>query len=113
MSRKDTVYITAPHGDGLEKSRTWFRKYVKVVPHPRTNYLQNKLKTFLRTAGIVNHEINEAKRLGQIDTSIMEEIVQRRRKAAEVAAGSSAEFPDHERLENKPNTGFKSCGEYE
>lgn len=30
MPRKVTVYITAPPGDGLEKSRTWFREYVKV-----------------------------------------------------------------------------------
>ncbi|KAI7896702.1 uncharacterized protein EV154DRAFT_491893, partial [Mucor mucedo] len=29
MPRKVTVYITAPPGDGLEKSRTWFCEYVK------------------------------------------------------------------------------------
>lgn len=30
MPRKVIVYITAPPGDGLEKSRVWFREYVKV-----------------------------------------------------------------------------------
>lgn len=30
MPRKVTVYITGPPGDGLEKSRVWFREYVKV-----------------------------------------------------------------------------------
>lgn len=30
MPRKVTVYISAPPGDGLEKSRNWFREYVKV-----------------------------------------------------------------------------------
>lgn len=30
MPRKVTIYISAPPGDGLEKSRTWFREYVKV-----------------------------------------------------------------------------------
>ncbi|KAI7877883.1 uncharacterized protein EV154DRAFT_56748 [Mucor mucedo] len=31
MPRKVTVYITALPGDGLERSRTWFREYVKVI----------------------------------------------------------------------------------
>ncbi|KAG2211234.1 hypothetical protein INT47_006354 [Mucor saturninus] len=31
MPRKYTVYITAPPGDGLGKSRTWFREYVKAA----------------------------------------------------------------------------------
>lgn len=30
MPRKVVVYISAPPGDGLEKSRNWFREYVKV-----------------------------------------------------------------------------------
>lgn len=30
MPRKVTVYISAPPGDSLEKSRNWFREYVKV-----------------------------------------------------------------------------------
>ncbi|KAI7891453.1 mitochondrial import inner membrane translocase subunit Tim54, partial [Mucor mucedo] len=77
MPRKVTVYITAPPGDGLEKSRTWFREYVKPI----------------LVAGAVDCEIKEAKSPGQIETSVMEEIVQRRREAAEAA-------------KNKSNTGF-------
>lgn len=29
MPRKVLVYISAPPGDSLEKSRNWFREYVK------------------------------------------------------------------------------------
>ncbi|KAI7891446.1 inner membrane protein import complex subunit Tim54-domain-containing protein [Mucor mucedo] len=91
MPRKVTVYITAPPGDGLEKSRTWFREYVKPI----------------LVAGAVDYEIKEAKSPGQIETSVMEEIVQRRREAAAEAA-TIAESTDHEPLENKSNTGFTS-----
>ncbi|KAG2193287.1 hypothetical protein INT47_008648 [Mucor saturninus] len=62
MPRTVTVYITAPPGDGLEKSRTWFREYVKPI----------------LVAGAVDYEIKEAKSPGQIETSVMEEIIQRR-----------------------------------
>ncbi|KAG2193289.1 hypothetical protein INT47_008650 [Mucor saturninus] len=89
MPRKVTVYITAPPGDGLEKSRTWFREYVKPI----------------LVAGAVDYEIKEAKSPGQIETSVMEEIVQRRREAVEA---SNAESTDHEPLEHKSNTGFTS-----
>jgi hypothetical protein len=30
MPRKVTIYIAPPPGDGFEKSRVWFREYVKV-----------------------------------------------------------------------------------
>ncbi|KAG2199828.1 hypothetical protein INT47_009441, partial [Mucor saturninus] len=69
MPRKVTVYITAPPGDGLEKSRTWFREYVKPI----------------LVAGAVDYEIKEAKSPGQIETSVMEEIVHRCREAAEAS----------------------------
>ncbi|KAG2191450.1 hypothetical protein INT47_012747 [Mucor saturninus] len=93
MPRKVTVYITAPPGDGLEKSRTWFREYVKPI----------------LVAGAVDYEIKEAKSPGQIETSVMEEIIQRRREAAEAA--SNTESADHEPLENKSNTGFTSTAD--
>ncbi|KAI7873148.1 mitochondrial import inner membrane translocase subunit Tim54, partial [Mucor mucedo] len=89
MPRKVTVYITAPPGDGLEKSRTWFREYVKPI----------------LVAGAVDYEIKEAKSPGQIGASVMEEIVQRRREAVEVA---NAESADHEQLKHKSDTGFTS-----
>ncbi|KAG2199997.1 hypothetical protein INT47_000347 [Mucor saturninus] len=89
MPRKVTVYITAPPGDGLEKSRTWFREYVKPI----------------LVAGAVDYEIKEAKSPGQIETSVMEEIVHRRREAVEA---SNAESTVHEPLEHKSDTGFTS-----
>ncbi|KAI7891425.1 mitochondrial import inner membrane translocase subunit Tim54, partial [Mucor mucedo] len=67
MPRKVTVYITALSGDGLEKSRIWFREYVKPI----------------LVAGAVDYEIKEAKSPGQIETSVMEKIVQRRCEAVE------------------------------
>ncbi|KAG2192217.1 hypothetical protein INT47_006585, partial [Mucor saturninus] len=80
MPRKVTVYITAPPDDGLEKSRTWFREYVK--------------------------EIKEAKSPNQIEASVMKEIIQSRREPAE--ASSNTESADHGPLEIKSNTGFTS-----
>ncbi|KAI7891374.1 mitochondrial import inner membrane translocase subunit Tim54, partial [Mucor mucedo] len=67
MPFKVTLYIIAAPGDGLEKGRTWFREYVKPI----------------LVAGAVDYEIKEAKSPGQIETSVMEEIVQRRREAVE------------------------------
>ncbi|KAI7891354.1 uncharacterized protein EV154DRAFT_507905, partial [Mucor mucedo] len=46
-------------------------------------------------AGAVDYEIKEAKSPGQIETSVMEEIVQRRREAVEA---DNAESNDHEQL---------------
>ncbi|KAG2199998.1 hypothetical protein INT47_000348 [Mucor saturninus] len=90
MPRKVTVYITAPPGDGLEKSRTWFREYVKPI----------------LVAGAVDYEIKEAKSPNHIETSIMEEIVQHRREAAEAA--SITETAKYEQLKINSNAGFTS-----
>ncbi|GAA5809866.1 hypothetical protein MFLAVUS_003281 [Mucor flavus] len=65
MPRKVTVYITGPPGDGLEKSRVWFREYVKPI----------------LVAGAVDYEVKEAKTAGQIESAVIEEVVKRRREA--------------------------------
>ncbi|KAG2191451.1 hypothetical protein INT47_012748, partial [Mucor saturninus] len=85
MPRKVTVYITAPPGDGLERV---------------------ELGSPILVAGAVDDEIKEAKSLGQIETSVMEEIIPRHPEAAEAA--SNTESADHKPLENKSNTGFTS-----
>ncbi|KAI9487569.1 MAG: mitochondrial import inner membrane translocase subunit Tim54 [Benjaminiella poitrasii] len=67
MPRKVLVYISAPPGDSIEKSRNWFREYVKPV----------------LVAGAVDYEVKEAKSTGQIESSVIEEIVKSRREATE------------------------------
>ncbi|OAD66664.1 hypothetical protein PHYBLDRAFT_99354, partial [Phycomyces blakesleeanus NRRL 1555(-)] len=66
IPRKVSVYISAPPGDGLEKSRSWFREYVKPI----------------LVAGAVDYEIKEASGPGQIEFAVRDEIVRRRRIAA-------------------------------
>lgn len=43
MPRKVTVYIAGPPGDGLEKSRVWFREYVKVSLYFKNIYFSEIL----------------------------------------------------------------------
>ncbi|KAI9016500.1 mitochondrial import inner membrane translocase subunit Tim54 [Phycomyces nitens] len=66
IPRKVSVYISAPPGDSLEKSRSWFREYVKPI----------------LVAGAVDYEIKEASGPGQIEFAVRDEIVRRRRIAA-------------------------------
>ncbi|KAI8390330.1 inner membrane protein import complex subunit Tim54-domain-containing protein [Blakeslea trispora] len=65
--RKVLVYISAPPGDSLEKSRNWFREYVKPV----------------LVAGAIDYEVKEAKTEGQIESSIMQDIIQLRRQSSQ------------------------------
>ncbi|KAG2194687.1 hypothetical protein INT47_013062 [Mucor saturninus] len=58
MPRKVTVYITAPPGDGLEKSRTWFHEYVKVA-NPSTKNTNQRPREAAEAAsntGSADHE---------------------------------------------------------
>ncbi|KAG0165371.1 mitochondrial import inner membrane translocase subunit tim54 [Apophysomyces sp. BC1015] len=66
MPRKVLIYITAPPGDGLEKSRNWFREYLKPI----------------LVAGAVDYEVKEGSQPGQIETSVCEEIARHRREQA-------------------------------
>ncbi|OBZ85809.1 Mitochondrial import inner membrane translocase subunit TIM54 [Choanephora cucurbitarum] len=65
--RKVLVYISAPPGDSLEKSRNWFREYVKPI----------------LVAGAIDYEVKEAKSEGQIESSVMQDIVQLRRQSTQ------------------------------
>ncbi|OZJ05056.1 hypothetical protein BZG36_02098 [Bifiguratus adelaidae] len=65
MPRKVTVYITAPPGDTIEKSRIWFRDYVKPV----------------FVAAALDYEVKEAREPEQLRSMVCEEIRQRRKKA--------------------------------
>ncbi|GAB5590434.1 mitochondrial import inner membrane translocase subunit tim54 [Umbelopsis nana] len=67
MPRKVTIYITPPPGDGFEKSRVWFREYVKPV--------------LFKAA--VDYEVREGRNRGDIEAMICEEIRQKRKAAKE------------------------------
>ncbi|CAO3638616.1 unnamed protein product [Cunninghamella echinulata] len=60
--RKVQIFITAPPGDGLEKSRNWFSHYVKPV----------------LVAAAIDYEVKEAKEAGQIESLVRDEIIKRR-----------------------------------
>ncbi|KAI8987695.1 mitochondrial import inner membrane translocase subunit Tim54 [Mycotypha africana] len=83
MPRKVLVFISPPPGDSIEKSRNWFREYVKPV----------------LVAGAVDYEVKEAKEPGQIENSVIEEIVKRRRE-------DRASIVDNTTLDNS-NGNFK------
>ncbi|KAI8637572.1 mitochondrial import inner membrane translocase subunit Tim54 [Parasitella parasitica] len=94
MPRKVLVYISAPPGDGLEKSRNWFREYVKPI----------------LVAGAVDYEIKEARSAGQIENSVIEEVVKRRREAEEASksAEENQEQVDNVELIGHSNNPFAS-----
>ncbi|CAO3624420.1 unnamed protein product [Mucor fragilis] len=81
MPRKVLVYISAPPGDGLEKSRNWFREYVKPI----------------LVAGAIDYEIKEARSTGQIENSVIEEVVKLRRETEE---GSKSVEENQEQVDN-------------
>ncbi|KAI8583642.1 hypothetical protein K450DRAFT_222110 [Umbelopsis ramanniana AG] len=67
MPRKVTIYIAPPPGDGMDKSRVWFREYVKPVLYKAA----------------VDYEIREGRNNGDIEAMICEEIRQKRKAAKE------------------------------
>ncbi|KAI9278128.1 mitochondrial import inner membrane translocase subunit Tim54 [Sporodiniella umbellata] len=87
MPRKVLVYISAPPGDGLEKSRNWFREYIKPV----------------LVAGAVDYEVKEASQPGQIETSVIEEVVKQRREDTAPKLINETDMP-------KPTNPFISSG---
>ncbi|KAJ2956563.1 hypothetical protein NQZ79_g7596 [Umbelopsis isabellina] len=67
MPRKVTIYLAPPPGDSLEKSRVWFREYVKPVLYKAA----------------VDYEVREGRNAGDIESMICEEIRQKRKAAKE------------------------------
>ncbi|SAM00800.1 hypothetical protein [Absidia glauca] len=61
--RKVQVFITAPPGDGLEKSRNWFGDYVKPV----------------LVAAAIDYEVKESREPGQITAVVREQVIERRK----------------------------------
>ncbi|KAI9288937.1 mitochondrial import inner membrane translocase subunit Tim54 [Umbelopsis sp. AD052] len=70
MPRKVTIYIAPPPGDGMDKSRVWFREYVKPVLYKAA----------------VDYEVREGRNNGDIEAMICEEIRQKRKAAKEGTA---------------------------
>ncbi|RUS18694.1 inner membrane protein import complex subunit Tim54-domain-containing protein [Endogone sp. FLAS-F59071] len=69
LPRKIIVYLTAPPGDGIDKTRLWFRNYVKP----------------LLVAAALDYEVKEGKVPGTIQSMVSEEIRRRRKVAAGLA----------------------------
>ncbi|KAF9903919.1 mitochondrial import inner membrane translocase subunit tim54 [Linnemannia zychae] len=76
MPRKVTVYITAPPGDGIHKTRHYFKAFVKPV----------------FDAAAVDYEVKEGLTEGQIQAMVAADVRQKRRVAAgKISALSEAE----------------------
>ncbi|ORX58958.1 hypothetical protein DM01DRAFT_1333560 [Hesseltinella vesiculosa] len=72
--RKVQVFLTAPPGDSMEKSRVWFGSYIKPV----------------LVAAAVDYEVKEARTPGEIETMVRQRIIEKRR-AAIVANDANAQ----------------------
>ncbi|KAF9131223.1 mitochondrial import inner membrane translocase subunit tim54 [Mortierella sp. 14UC] len=89
MPRKVTVYITAPPGDGIHKTRHYFKAFVKPV----------------FDAAAVDYEVKEGLAEGQIQAMVAADVRKKRRVAAgKIPALSEAE-------QNAPIVPFKSVSD--
>lgn len=89
MPRKVTVYITAPPGDGIHKTRHYFKAFVKPV----------------FDAAALDYEVKEGLKEGQIQAMVAADVRKKRRIAAEkIPALSEAE-------QNAPIVPFKSVSD--
>ncbi|RUP48971.1 mitochondrial import inner membrane translocase subunit Tim54 [Jimgerdemannia flammicorona] len=73
LPRKVIVYLSAPPGDGIDKSRLWFREYVKPI----------------LVSSALDYEVKEGRTPGKIQSMIFEQILQRRKVAAGLAPDPS------------------------
>ncbi|KAG0037014.1 mitochondrial import inner membrane translocase subunit tim54 [Podila clonocystis] len=89
MPRKVTVYLTAPPGDGIHKTRHYFKQFVKPV----------------FDAAALDYEVREGLSEGQIQAMVAADVRRRRR----VAAGKISELTEEEQL--KPMVPMKSVSD--
>ncbi|KAF9315970.1 mitochondrial import inner membrane translocase subunit tim54 [Podila horticola] len=89
MPRKVTVYLTAPPGDGIHKTRHYFKQFVKPV----------------FDAAALDYEVREGLSEGQIQAMVAADVRRRRR----VAAGKISELTEEEQL--KPIVPMKSVSD--
>ncbi|KAI9479518.1 mitochondrial import inner membrane translocase subunit Tim54 [Zychaea mexicana] len=73
MPRKVCVYLMPPPGDSIEKSRVWFREYIKPI----------------LVAGAVDYDVKEGKDAGAVESAVCEEIKRMRREEAAAAAATT------------------------
>ncbi|KAI8148894.1 mitochondrial import inner membrane translocase subunit Tim54 [Fennellomyces sp. T-0311] len=86
MPRKVAVYLMPPPGDSIEKSRAWFREYVKPI----------------LVAGAVDYEVMEGKGAGAVESSVCEEIKRLRREQAAADPSYINDPAQEERLKSNP-----------
>ncbi|KAG0345649.1 mitochondrial import inner membrane translocase subunit tim54 [Podila minutissima] len=89
MPRKVTVYLTAPPGDGIHKTRHYFKQYIKPV----------------FDAAALDYEVREGLSEGQIQAMVAADVRRKRR----VAAGKISELTEEE--QQKPMVPMKSVSD--
>ncbi|KAF9394478.1 mitochondrial import inner membrane translocase subunit tim54 [Podila verticillata] len=89
MPRKVTVYLTAPPGDGIHKTRHYFKQFVKPV----------------FDAAALDYEVREGLSEGQIQAMVAADVRRKRR----VAAGKISELTEEE--QQKPMVPMKSVSD--
>ncbi|KAG0198815.1 mitochondrial import inner membrane translocase subunit tim54 [Mortierella sp. GBA30] len=89
MPRKVTVYMMAPPGDGIHKTRHYFKQYIKPV----------------FDAAAVDYEVREGLSEGQIQSMVAADI----RKKRQVAAGKASALTEAE--QNAPVVPLKSVSD--
>ncbi|KAF9962755.1 mitochondrial import inner membrane translocase subunit tim54 [Mortierella alpina] len=89
MPRKVTVYMTAPPGDGIHKTRHYFKQFIKPV----------------FDAAAVDYEVREGLTEGQIQAMVAADV----RKKRQIAAGKASALTEEE--QNAPIVPFKSISD--
>ncbi|KAF9334466.1 mitochondrial import inner membrane translocase subunit tim54 [Podila minutissima] len=89
MPRKVTVYLTAPPGDGIHKTRHYFKQFIKPV----------------FDAAALDYEVREGLSEGQIQAMVAADVRRKRR----VAAGKISELTEEE--QQKPMVPMKSVSD--
>ncbi|KAF9281726.1 mitochondrial import inner membrane translocase subunit tim54 [Mortierella alpina] len=89
MPRKVTVYMTAPPGDGIHKTRHYFKQFIKPV----------------FDAAAVDYEVREGLTEGQIQSMVAADV----RKKRQIAAGKASALTEAE--QNAPIVPFKSISD--
>ncbi|KAF9574664.1 mitochondrial import inner membrane translocase subunit tim54 [Mortierella alpina] len=89
MPRKVTVYMTAPPGDGIHKTRHYFKQFIKPV----------------FDAAAMDYEVREGLTEGQIQSMVAADV----RKKRQIAAGKASALTEEE--QNAPIVPLKSISD--
>ncbi|KAJ1918915.1 mitochondrial import inner membrane translocase subunit tim54 [Tieghemiomyces parasiticus] len=86
LPTKVIVYLTPPPGDGIHKSRIYFRDFVKPI----------------FDAGALDYDVIEAKEAGDIHTAVSQELLERRRDQIPAPPGTNDTASNAETIPPSP-----------